>query len=170
LIIAMVIAGVKAMTKKLDGQLEVKLDHDISIQKLGNDSKKLELDLLREKLREKLENKKPPPLNNGPKKATSLTLSEKKDFETHKAEVKRQSKDNDATRDKLKKDNKAADVRSNLGFAANMLQNRVNGGLWQTGTVADVSNFSSSFYSLIPRTRYFLNPSLFISFARICLL
>jgi hypothetical protein len=89
------------MTKKLDGQLGVKLDHDISIQKLRIDSKKLELDLLREKLREKLENKKPAP-SNGPKKATSLTLSEKKDFETHKAEVKRQAKDNDATREKLK--------------------------------------------------------------------
>jgi hypothetical protein len=59
-------------------------------------------------------------------------------LENHKAEVKRQAKENDATREKLKKDNKAADVRSNLGFAANMLQNRVNAGLWQTGTVADV--------------------------------
>jgi predicted CopG family antitoxin len=53
------VRDLKAMTKKLDGQLGVKLNHDISIQKLRNDSKKLELDLLREKLREKLENKKP---------------------------------------------------------------------------------------------------------------
>jgi predicted CopG family antitoxin len=55
------VRDLKAMKKKLDDQLGVKLDHDLSIQKLRNDSKKLELDLLREKLREKLENKKPAP-------------------------------------------------------------------------------------------------------------
>jgi hypothetical protein len=41
----------------------------------------------------------------------------------------------------MKKDTKAQDVQSNLGFAANMLHNtsNMNGGMWQTGSVADVS-------------------------------
>jgi hypothetical protein len=129
----------KALTKKFDAQLKKKLDHELSIQKLRNESKKLELELVREKLNDKVKLKKVTP-STTPKKSASLTLLEKKEFENHKAEVKRLAKDNDATREKLKKDNKAADVRSNLGFAANMLQNRVNGGLWQTGTVADVSS------------------------------
>jgi conjugal transfer/entry exclusion protein len=43
----------------------------------------------------------------------------------------------------MKKDNKARDVQSNLGFAANMLQNtsNMNGGMWQQGSggLQDVS-------------------------------
>jgi hypothetical protein len=63
--------------------------------------------------------------------------------ELHKVDCKRQTKDDDFARDKdkMKKDMKARDVQLNLGFAANMLQNttNMNGGMLQTGSVADVS-------------------------------
>jgi hypothetical protein len=41
----------------------------------------------------------------------------------------------------MKEDTKMPNVQSNLGFAANMLQNttNMNGGMWQTGLVSDVS-------------------------------
>jgi uncharacterized protein YqiB (DUF1249 family) len=129
----------KASTKKVDSQVEKKLEHAFSLQELKNKSKQLELDLVREKLLEKkLQTKKAPP---PPKtaKAGALTLQEKMDFESHKAEVKRIQKEDDATRDKMKKDTKAADIRNNLGFASNLLQNRTNGGMWDTGLVSDVS-------------------------------
>jgi predicted CopG family antitoxin len=80
----------KTLTKKFDAQLQKKLDHELSIQKLRNNSKKLELELVREKLNEKFKSKKVSP-STTPKKSASLTLLEKKDFETHKAEVKRQA-------------------------------------------------------------------------------
>jgi predicted CopG family antitoxin len=67
----------KALTKKVDTQLQKKLDHELSIQKLHNDSKKLDLELVREKLNDKLKNKKPTP-STTPKKTASLTLLEKK--------------------------------------------------------------------------------------------
>jgi hypothetical protein len=58
----------------------------------------------------------------------------------HKVDYKRCTKDDDTARDKMKKDTKANDVQSNLGFAANMLQNttNMNVGMWQTGSVADI--------------------------------
>jgi hypothetical protein len=89
---------VKALTKNVDTLFQKKLDHEPSIQKLRNESKQLELDLVHA---DKLQNKKAQASNT--KKAPPLSLVEKKDFETHKAEVKRQAKDNDA-REKLKKE------------------------------------------------------------------
>jgi predicted nucleic acid-binding Zn-ribbon protein len=65
----------KALTKKMDMQLQKKLDHELSIQKLRNDSKKLELELVREKLNDKFEIKKATP-STTPKKSASPTLLE----------------------------------------------------------------------------------------------
>jgi hypothetical protein len=53
--------NLKALTKKVDTQLQKKLDHELSIYKLRNDSKKLELELICEKLNDKLKNKKAMP-------------------------------------------------------------------------------------------------------------
>jgi chromosome segregation ATPase len=125
---------VRTLTKKVDAQLMKKLDHELSMQKMKNEYKQLDLD----QAREKLENKKAP-INKT--LAAALTLEDKKELESHKVDCKRRSKDDDFARDKMKKDTKARDVQSNLGFAANMLQNtsNMNGGMWQTGSVADVS-------------------------------
>jgi hypothetical protein len=62
-------------------------------------------------------------------------------LESHKVDCKRRTKDGEFARNKIKKDMKARDVQSNLGFAANMLQNtlNMNGSMWQTGSVTDVS-------------------------------
>jgi hypothetical protein len=106
------------------------------MQKMRNEYKQLDLD----QAREKNENKK----HAAPTKAASgaLSLEDKKALESHKVDCKRRTKDDDFARDKMKKDTKARDVQSNLGFAANMLQNtsNMNGGMWQTGSVADVSS------------------------------
>jgi hypothetical protein len=69
------------------------------------------------------------------------SLWKTKELESHKVNCKRRAKDDDFACDKMKKDTKAHDVQSNLGFAANMLQNttNMNGGMWQTGSVTDVS-------------------------------
>ena len=133
----------KGATKQVELKVDKKLDHELNMLKLKNENKQLELDLVQVKLQDKLESRKAPPPATKTTKAKAqgpLTLMEKKEFESHKAELKRISKENDATRAKLKKENKAADIRSNLGFAANLMQNRTNGGMWQTGLVADVSS------------------------------
>jgi hypothetical protein len=127
---------VKVLTKKIDNQLDKKLNHDFSMQKMRNEYKQLDLD----QAREKNENKK----QAAPSKAASaaLTLEDKIALESHKVDCKRRTKDDDFARDKMKKDTKARDVQSNLGFAANMLQqnqSNMNGGMWQNGSVADVS-------------------------------
>jgi hypothetical protein len=105
------------------------------MQKMRNKYKQLDLD----QARKKTENKK----KAAPSKAASaaLTLEDKKELESHKVDCKWQTKDDDFARDKMKKDTKARDVQLNLGFAANMLQNttNMNDGMWQTGSVADVS-------------------------------
>lgn len=128
-----------SVTKRVDLQVEKKLDHELSLQELKNSSKQLELDLVRERLNDKLQNRKAPPATKT-KSGRGLTLEEKKDFETHKAEVRKTAKENDAAREKLKKDTKASDIRHNLGFATNLMQNRTNGGMWNTGLVANVSS------------------------------
>jgi adenylyl- and sulfurtransferase ThiI len=110
---------VKVLMKKIDNQLNKKLNHELCMQKMRNKK------------------------HAAPSKAASaaLTLEEKKELELHKVHCKRRTKDDDFTCNKVKKDTKACDVESNLGFAANMLQNttNMNGGMWQTGSVADVS-------------------------------
>jgi SOS response regulatory protein OraA/RecX len=63
----------KVLTKKFDAQLQKKLDHELSIQKLRNDSKKLELELVGEKLRDKFKYKKVMP-ETTPKKSVSGSL------------------------------------------------------------------------------------------------
>ena len=132
----------KGATKVVELDKDKKLDHELNMLKLRNENKQLDLDLVREKLQDKLQSRKAP-LTTKTTKAKApgpLTLKEKKEFEKHKADLKRISKENDATRDKLKKKNKAADIRSSLGFAANLMQNRTNGGMWNTGLVGDVSS------------------------------
>jgi chromosome segregation ATPase len=125
----------KAAKKKLDAQLINKLEHEMSMQQLKNDYKQLDID----QARERFENKKNPAINK--KTSLALSLDDKKELESHKVECRSRSKDDDAARDKLKKDLKQRKVQSNLGFAANMLQNssNVNGGMWQQGTIQDVS-------------------------------
>ena len=125
---------VKSLTKKIDNQLDKKLNHELSMQKMRNEYKQLDID----QAREKIENKKAVPSKAA---SAALTLEDKKELESHKVDCKRRTKDDDFARDKMKKDTKARDVQSNLGFAANMLQNtsNMNGGMWQTGSVADVS-------------------------------
>jgi hypothetical protein len=126
---------VKVLTKKINNQLDKKLNHDFSMQKMRNEYKQLDLD----QARKKNEIKK----QAAPSKAASaaLTLEDKIALESHKVDCKRRTKDNDFARNKMKKDTNARDVQSNLGFAANMLQNQsnMNGGMWQNGSVADVS-------------------------------
>jgi hypothetical protein len=99
------------------------------MQKMRNKYKQLDLDQVRKK--------------TAPSKAASaaLTLEDKKELESHKVDCKRQTKDDDFAINKMKKDTKAHNVQSDLGFAAIMLQNttNMNGGMWQTGSVADVS-------------------------------
>jgi hypothetical protein len=70
-----------------------------------------------------------------------MSLEEKKDFVSHQAFVKQQSKDNDLARAHQQKDLKRKDVQTNLGFAANMLQStsNLNGGMWSATSVGDVS-------------------------------
>jgi hypothetical protein len=125
----------KVLTKKIDNKLDKKLIHELCMQKMRNKYKQLDLD----QARKKNENKK----HAAPSKAASaaLTLEDKKELELHKADCKRRTKDDDFAHDKMKKDTKAHDVQSNLDFAAIMLQNttNMNGGMWQTGLVADVS-------------------------------
>jgi hypothetical protein len=127
---------VKVLTKKIDNQLDKKLNRDFSMQKMRNEYKQLDLD----QARKKNENKK----HAAPSKSVSaaLTLEDKIALESHKVDCKRRTKDDDFARDKMKKDTKARDVQSNLGFAANMLhqnQSNMNGGMWQNGSVTDVS-------------------------------
>jgi hypothetical protein len=78
-----------------------------------------------------------------PSKAASaaLTLKDKKELESHKVDCKRHTKEDNFARNNMKKDTQACDVQSNQRFAANMLQNttKMNGGMWQTGSVKDVS-------------------------------
>jgi hypothetical protein len=127
---------VKVLTKSSDDQLVKKLAHELDLQKLKNEHKKLELD----QTRERLEQKKAP-INKA--SSVALSLENRMELESHKADCKRRQKDDDAARDKMKKDNKARDIQSNLGFAANMLQNtsNMNGGMWQQGSggLQDVS-------------------------------
>jgi len=124
----------KAATKRVDLQVERKLDHEVSMQQLRNQSKQLELDLAREKFSDKkLQNtKKAPPPSEIKKKQGPLSLQERKDFVSHQAKVKKTAKEEEETRAKLKKDNKTRDVRSNLGFAASLMKNRTNGRMWNT--------------------------------------
>jgi chromosome segregation ATPase len=125
--------NLKAAKKKVDEQLGKKQDHELSMQQLKNDNKQLDID----QERAKFEQKKAP-IN---KTSLALSLDEKKALELHKVDCRRLSKDDDAARDKMKKDNKSREVQSNLGFAHMLQQNssNVNGGMWQQGTVQDVS-------------------------------
>ncbi len=103
---------------------------------MKNEYKKLDL----EHTWECLDNGKNAPISKAA--SAALTLENRMELESHKVECKRRTKDDDAARDKMKKDNKARDVQSNLGFAANMLQNttNMNGGMWQQGSgLQDVS-------------------------------
>jgi hypothetical protein len=106
----------KGLTKKVEAQLEQKLDH--------------ELDQHDELSMQKMYNKYDPARNM----SVALSLEDKKALESHKVKCKRRTKDDE-------KDTKVRDIQSNLGFAANMLQNTtyINGGMWQTGSDADVS-------------------------------
>jgi hypothetical protein len=74
--------------------------------------------------------------SNGP-----LNLKQKKDFVTHQALVKQQSKDSDLAQAIHQKEVKKKDVQAKLGFAANMLHNmsNLNGGMWSSMAVGDVS-------------------------------
>jgi hypothetical protein len=73
---------VKVLTKKIDNQLDKKLNHERCMQKMRNKYKQLDLD----QARKKNENKKA-----APSKAT-LTLEDNKDLESHKADCKRQKR------------------------------------------------------------------------------
>ncbi len=70
-----------------------------------------------------------------------MNLEEKKDFVTHQALLKQQGKDSDLARAIHQKEVKKKEVKSNLGFAANMLHNtsNLNGGMWSSTAVGDVS-------------------------------
>jgi NAD-specific glutamate dehydrogenase len=71
---------VKALTKKLDVQLEKKLSHELSMQKMKNEYKQLNL----AQACEKLENKKAP-INKT--LTAALTLEEKNELESHKVDL-----------------------------------------------------------------------------------
>jgi hypothetical protein len=96
------------------------------MQKMRNKYKKLDLNQAGGKLENK---RKAMPTKTV---AAALTLKDKKELESYKVDCKRRSKDDNFARDKMKKDTKVHDVQSNLGFAANMLQNttNMNGGMW----------------------------------------
>jgi hypothetical protein len=121
---------VKWLTKKIDNQLDKKLNHELSMQKMRNEYKQLDID----QACKKIENKKAVPSKAA---SAALSLEDKKELESHKVDCKRRTKDDNFARNKMKKGTKAQDVQSNLGFAANMLQNtlNMNGGMWQTGSV-----------------------------------
>jgi hypothetical protein len=70
-----------------------------------------------------------------------MGLDEKKELATHNALLKKQSKENDDARAALKKELKKKETQSNLGFAAGMMQqtSNMNGGMWQSTSVAEVS-------------------------------
>jgi hypothetical protein len=128
---------VTVLMNKIDNQLDKNLNHELCMQKMWNEYKQLDLD----QASKKNENKKAAPSKAA---STMLTLEDKKELESHKVDCKRQTKDDvddDFARDKLEKETKDRDFQSNLGFAANMLQNttNMNGGMWQPGSVADVS-------------------------------
>jgi hypothetical protein len=76
---------VKVLTKKIDNQLDKKLNHELCMQKMWNEYKQLDLD----QAREKNENNKA-----APSKAASavLTLEDKKELEWYKVDCKRKNK------------------------------------------------------------------------------
>ncbi len=75
------------------------------------------------------------------RKAQGMGLDDKKELATHNALLKKQQKENDDARAALKKDLKKKETQSNLGFAAGMVQQKsnLNGGMWQSSSVAEVS-------------------------------
>jgi hypothetical protein len=86
-----------------------------------------------DKLREKIVNKKA----GGGGSSGPVNLEQKKDFVTHQAFVKQQSKDSNVTQAIHQKEVKKKDVQSYLGFAVNMLDNmsNVKGGMWSSMAV-----------------------------------
>jgi chromosome segregation ATPase len=124
------------LEKKSDDQLVKKQAHELDIQKMKNEYKQLELD----HTRERFEIKTKAPIS---KSSASMSLEGRMELESHKVECKRRTKDDDAARDKMKRDMKSKDIQSNFGFVTNMMQNQSNvtGGMWQQGSqgVQDVS-------------------------------
>ena len=69
----------KGATKQVALKVDKKLDHELSILKLRNENKQLEIDLVREKLQDKFQTRKdPPPTKTKAKAPGPLTLQEKK--------------------------------------------------------------------------------------------
>jgi hypothetical protein len=127
----------RALKKKADSQFVAKQEHEVSMQRLKNESKQLDL----EQAQQRFEMKKAPTTNKTPS-AAALTLQNRMELESHKVECKRRTKDDDAARDKMKKDNKARDIQSNISYTTNMMRHNnanMTGGMWQQGTVQDVS-------------------------------
>jgi chromosome segregation ATPase len=120
--------------KKFDNQLEQKNSHQLEMQRMKNANKQMGLDELREKMSSRKE-------GGGGGKGGPMSLEAKKEFVTHQAFIKQQSKDADLARAVLKKDNKKKENYSNMNFAASMLHNQSNpnGGMWSSNSVNDVS-------------------------------
>jgi hypothetical protein len=104
------------------------------MQRMKNANKQMGLDELREKMSSRKE-------GGGGGKGGPMSLEAKKEFVTHQAFIKQQSKDADLARAVLKKDNKKKENYSNMNFAASMLHNQSNpnGGMWSSNSVNDVS-------------------------------
>jgi DNA repair exonuclease SbcCD ATPase subunit len=128
---------VNRLEKASNEQLESKQAHELGIQALKNEYKKIEL----EAAHTKLECKTKAPISKT--SAAALSLEGRMELETHKVECKRRSKDDDLARDKMKRDLKSQTLQSNFGFTTNMMQQQTNatGGMWKQGSqgVQDVS-------------------------------
>ncbi len=126
---------VKRLKKLVDDQQEKKLRHELEIQEMRIKVKQLALEETRER------SSKASAAPKTARKSQAMGLDDKKELATHNALLKKQQKENDDARAALKKDLKKKETQSNLGFAAGMLQNtsNMNGGMWQSTSVAEVS-------------------------------
>jgi hypothetical protein len=74
--------------------------------------------------RERFESKTKAPIS---KSAAVMSLEGRMELGSHKVECKRRTKNDDAARDKMKRDMKSKDIQSNFRFTAtNMMQNQSN--------------------------------------------
>jgi chromosome segregation ATPase len=124
---------IKQLTSKVDDQQVHKNAHELEMQRMKNQHKKMGLD----ELCKKLDNKKA----SGGTSSGPMSLEEKMDFVSHQAMVKQQGKDADLARAFQQKQIKRKENQTNLGYAARMLHStsNLNGGAWSSTMVGDVS-------------------------------
>ena len=69
----------KGATKQVALKVDRKLDHELSMLKLRNENKQLEIDLVREKLQDKLQTRKAPPTHQNQSQSSRPTHSSRKE-------------------------------------------------------------------------------------------